>query len=91
MLFTICFIYNLKDIKGAVLQRSHTKHPSEGSGNRKIYGNKPYNRVKQKITKNTTRQNTPKGTDTQVGNVSDAFHLKKLVLQFYLQKGTGLC
>lgn len=40
MLFSICFIYNSKAIKGAILQSSHTKHPSEDSGNTKTYRNK---------------------------------------------------
>lgn len=55
MLFSIYFIYNSKDIKGAILKSSHTKHYSEASGNKKIYGNKPY-----KLDKNKNNNKTKK-------------------------------
>lgn len=86
MLFSICFIYNSKGIKGAILQSSHTKHPSEVSENTKIYRNKPH--------KHGKKPKKPKGEDTHTGNISDDFHLKKLVLQSYLRKApsvTELC
>lgn len=70
MLFSICFIYNSKDIKGAILQSSHTKHHSEVSGNTKIYRNKPYKLDKNKNNNKTKQTKKNKGTHTQMGKIT---------------------
>lgn len=52
MLFSIFFIYNSKDTKGAILQSSHTEYPSEVSRTTGIYRNKPCKQGQKKKTTN---------------------------------------
>lgn len=74
MLFSIFFIYNSKDTKGAILQSSHTEYPSEVSRTTGIYRNKPCKQGQKK------KNNKPK-------NGGEKWDIRKTSVMTVILKG----